>query len=367
MYLPQAFGGSQSSTHELATALIKRGHTVAVAAMLSPSGYVGLRARVLSRLMPRRKVRDTFLGYPVYRRWKVSESLPELIEDFRPDFAIVQPSCQVSLAREFARLGVPVAVYLRDVEWYQLEGDPRELSNVAFIANSEFTAGRFREEFALPSVVIPPLFKAEAYRTPSSRENVTFINPHSHKGGDIAAELVIKCPDIPFCFVRSWEIPEQEAFLGELKSKTKNLTIVGPTRKMKDIYSKAKVLLAPSRWEEAWGRVATEAQFSAIPVLASDKGGLPESVGPGGILLDPDGPLENWVEAIRRLWHDENFYRDLSAKALAYAQRPAINPDRQIDLLLDVARSTIHGTFGASASRVDLHSRQRRSSERIEP
>jgi glycosyltransferase involved in cell wall biosynthesis len=369
MYLPQAFGGSQSSTHELATALTKRGHLVAVAAMLSPTGLVGLRARILSRLMPRRKVLDRFLGYPVYRRWKVSEALPELIEEFRPDFAVVQPSCQVSLAREFSRAGVPVAVYLRDVEWYQLEGDPRELSNVSFIANSHFTAQRFQKEFSLPAVVIPPLFKAEAYRTSPSGENVTFINPHPHKGGDIAAELVVKCPDIPFCFVRSWEIPpEQQAFLEALRNKHKNLTLVGPTRNMKEIYRKAKILLAPSRWEEAWGRVATEAQFSAIPVLASNKGGLPESVGPGGILLDPDGPIEDWANALNRLWFDQAFYADLSAKALAYAQRHEINPDRQIDLLLEVAGAAIRGEnfvrTSMTTSHAEFHNHLRHPTER---
>jgi glycosyltransferase involved in cell wall biosynthesis len=137
---------------------------------------------------------------------------------------------------------------------------------------------------------------------------------------------------------------------------------------MKDIYRRAKVLLAPSRWEEAWGRVATEAQFSGIPVLASNRGGLPESVGPGGIQLDPDGPIEDWVEALRRLWFDKAFYADLSAKALAYAKRPQINPDRQIDLLLETARTAIRGgnfALTASASRSDPHSRQQFSSERI--
>jgi len=368
MYLPQAFGGAQSSTHELATALTRRGHTAGVAAMLSPSGFVGLQTRLLSRLLPRRKVRDTFLGYSVYRRWKVQDALPELVDEFRPDFAVVQPSCQVPLAREFARLGVPVAVYLRDVEWYQLEGDPRELRNVTFIANSHFTAERFQEAFSLPAVVIPPVFKAQDYRTVSSGDNVTFINPHPHKGVGIAAKLVAKCPDIPFCFVRSWDIPEQETFLCELKRKNQNLTLARPTRRMKDIYRRAKILLAPSRWEEAWGRVATEAQFSGIPVLASNKGGLPESVGPGGIQLDPDGPIENWVEALRRMWFDKAFYADLSAKALAYAERPQINPERQIDLLLETAQGAIRGgnfALTASVSRNDSHGPHQFSRERI--
>jgi len=341
-YLPQAFGGIQSSTHELARELARRGHSPAVAAMLSSSGFIGLHSRVLGRLIPRRKVRDTFLGYPVYRRWSVLDDLPEVVADFRPDFAVVQPSLPISLARGFTELGIPTAIYLRDVEWQGFDGDPRDLANVKFIANSHFTARRFAEKFSLPSVVIPPLFRAEDYQTPPAGDNVTFINPHPNKGGDIAARLVVECPDIPFCFVRSWHLPpEQASFLDQLENKHANLTIVGPTRKMKEVYRKAKILLAPSRWQEAWGRVATEAQFSAIPVLASNRGGLPESVGPGGVLLDPDGPIEHWVAGLRRLWFDEAFYKDLSTKALTHSRRPQIDPDAQIDLLLDVARAAI--------------------------
>src|SRR3546814_9881685 len=42
---------------------------------------------------------------------------------------------------------------------------------------------------------------------------------------------------------------------------------------MREVYRRTHTLLVPSQWEEAWGRVATEAQFSGIPVLASDRGG----------------------------------------------------------------------------------------------
>ena len=53
-----------------------------------------------------------------------------------------------------------------------------------------------------------------------------------------------------------------------------------------------KILLAPSKWEEAWGRVASEAHCSGIPVVGSRRGGLPEAIGEGGIVLDYDAPLD---------------------------------------------------------------------------
>ncbi len=103
---------------------------------------------------------------------------------------------------------------------------------------------------------------------------------------------------------------------------------------MKSVYAQTKILLTPSKVEEAWGRVASEAQYNGIPVLASDIGGLPEAVGPGGVLIDPSGPIELWVETLRRLWNDDAFYREKSEAALAYSKRPELNRDKQVGELI---------------------------------
>ena len=71
---------------------------------------------------------------------------------------------------------------------------------------------------------------------------------------------------------------------------------------MADEYAQARLLLVPSVWEEAWGRVVTEAQLNGIPVLATAIGGLPESVGPGGILIPPGSGIEVWNAHLRKLW-----------------------------------------------------------------
>ena len=100
-----------------------------------------------------------------------------------------------------------------------------------------------------------------------------------------------------------------------------NVTLLAPQKDMRKVYGRCKILLVPSLWEEAYGRVVTEAQFSGIPVVASNRGGLPEAVGPGGILIEPDGPIEEWVSVIRELWQNDEFYKERSAAATAYAHR----------------------------------------------
>jgi glycosyltransferase involved in cell wall biosynthesis len=95
-------------------------------------------------------------------------------------------------------------------------------------------------------------------------------------------------------------------------------------------------LLVPSQWEdETWGRVVTEAQFSGIPVVTSDRGGLPESVGPGGIVLPYDAPATAWAEVLTALWSDEARYAPLSQAALDHAARAEIDLEHQVSQLMD--------------------------------
>lgn len=95
---------------------------------------------------------------------------------------------------------------------------------------------------------------------------------------------------------------------------------------MRPIYAQAKIMLVPSVCNEAWGRVVTESQASGIPTLASHRGGLPESVGDGGILLDPDADIDVWQRALNSLWRDDGLYNRYSQAAAAYASRQGIQP-----------------------------------------
>ena len=339
-HLPQKFGGVQSSTHELVQELRQHGHQAVVAAGLFSSDRIGLRTRALAKIIPKRKVRDRTLGYPTYRRWIVRDALADIVAETKPDVAVVQPLRQVSLAEELERLSIPTVGYVRDVEWNLLGGDPRNLENSVFVSNSRFTAKSLMERYSIPSTVIIPLFRGTAYQAPRRPENITFINPHPMKGLDLALEIVSRCPDIPFCFVKSWELNEEEEDAVTRGAQAySNLKIQQPTRDMAAVYSRAKIVLMPSKWEEAWGRVATEAQFAGIPVIASDRGGLPDSVGPGGLLLDDS--IENWVHAVRKLWFDHSYYSELSAAALEHSMRRDLNPAAQVEALLSVARKAI--------------------------
>ena len=77
--------------------------------------------------------------------------------------------------------------------------------------------------------------------------------------------------------------------------------------------------------------MASEAQISGLPVIATRSGGLPEAVGPGGVLIDADAPLAEWETALATLWDDPAAHRRLAAAALAHAARPEIQPEALLD------------------------------------
>jgi glycosyltransferase involved in cell wall biosynthesis len=336
-YLPQLLGGAQSSTHELALALRQRGHDVCVVGGLTGEGWFGLRRRLELKLRRRQWVRDDHLGYPVFRAWFPSRVVAEIAQGFQADVAMFQSGFPVEMAKAMYGTGIPNVVYLHNVEIEDLGGSLGELKETSFIANSLFTAERFFQSDGISAPVIYPMVAAARYCTDSSRQNVTFINPHPHKGVDIALKVAEACPDIPFAFYKAWSLsPEDEDRLQTHIARLDNLTVHPPTSDMQGVYGKAKILLAPSRWEEAFGRVAAEAHLSGIPVVGSDRGGLPEAIGPGGTILSVDASIEDWADAVRALWSDEAHYQAVSAAALRYSERDEMKSERQIDQIVNI-------------------------------
>lgn len=334
-YIPQIAGGAQSSTHELAGALGARGHDVAVLAGLTKPGALGLRARALLKLARRPFATDHALGYPVFRTWHPHTVVDRVAAAWRPDVVLTQSGFPVPIAREALRCGAPAVLYLRNVEFEDLGGDLADLPGARFIANSRFTARRYADAFGIDARVIYPLFQPERYAVERTGDKVVFVNPHPHKGLDVALTLAERCPDVPFAFVEAWTLEDAERrALIERLARLPNVSLVPRARDMRTIYRQARLLLVPSRWEEAFGRVVVEAQVSGIPALAARRGGLPEAVGDAGVLVDPDAGDDAWVGALRGLWDDPTRLDALSAAARVAAVRPALQRDRQVSDLL---------------------------------
>jgi len=86
-------------------------------------------------------------------------------------------------------------------------------------------------------------------------------------------------------------------------------------------YSALSILAFPSIATETFGRVSVEAQAAGVPVLASDIGGIPETLDAGvtGLLLPP-GDVAAWREAILKLC-DPALRRSMGAAAHEFVQK----------------------------------------------
>jgi glycosyltransferase involved in cell wall biosynthesis len=108
---------------------------------------------------------------------------------------------------------------------------------------------------------------------------------------------------------------------------------------MRSLYARARLLLVPSVWEESSARIIREAQVSGIPAVASDRGGLRDSVGEAGFVLSLAHPIERWCEAVETLFADERTFAACSAAAKERAARPEYGPDHIVARFLEFIAS----------------------------
>lgn len=83
------------------------------------------------------------------------------------------------------------------------------------------------------------------------------------------------------------------------------------------LYSLATALVYPSRFE-GFGLPPLEAMACGCPVIAANNTSLPEVVGDGGILLDPDDAV-GLAATMQELWEDEYARKNWRRRALARA------------------------------------------------
>jgi glycosyltransferase involved in cell wall biosynthesis len=332
--MPQVVGGVEVNTHALAGELVRRGNAVCVLAKLSLRNRFGVWRAARMMASGRRLWVDRALGYPVFRSRRPALHAAELP---RPTVAVIQNGPMLDLAAGFAKIAVPSVAYLHGLGFETWPNEPAGLPFRGYIANSQFTAERFRRRFGVVPTVLPPLFRRADYAIPVTGSMVTFVNPVAVKGVDLALEIAALCPKIPFAFVRAWPLGfTEETSLKRKVSRLGNIVLRERTTDMRTVYRDTRILLVPSQWEdETWGRVVTEAQFSGIPVVTSDRGGLPESAGPGGIILPHDAPAALWAEAITALWSDQPCHDRLSQAALRHSVRAELDPERQVSRLMD--------------------------------
>ncbi len=240
-WLPEASGGTQSSTDHLIRKATDEGHTCAVLCGLAGRGLFGFRMRLQRKMTGRPFSIDRTLGYEVMRSWDPGDSACVLaaVARFKPDVVVVQTMQSARIGAAFAALGVPVVLYLRNVEFEENGGDVSAVPEARYIANSAFTAAAYKKAYGIECTVIPPTIDREKYRFDTTREFATLINIHPVKGYEIARDMARACPEIPFLFVEAWTLGEEEfATITAEIAALPNATFMRRTSDMSTIYGR---------------------------------------------------------------------------------------------------------------------------------
>jgi glycosyltransferase involved in cell wall biosynthesis len=339
-HLPDQVGGAERSVHTLLELLCENGHEC--------EAVVGLRRGWRRRVVRHAhllsagqllRLTDRHNGYPTHRTaaWLIPKLTRHRLRKFQPDFVITQLERSNEIAETALAHATRVALMVRNAE-FDRQLWPRPSPGLKYISNSNFIAARVRERFNLESEVIYGIIRLERYRVETHNpEYLTFINPLPLKGLDLALALAALLPQRRFLFVEGWRMAAR--LRHQLESRLEsvpNVTLSPWTSDMREVYTRTAILLVPSQWEEAFGRVALEAQVSGIPVIGRDIGGLSEVLQESGTLLARDAPPQVWADAVERLLSDTALYAARSAAARANAERPIFDPHRQLERFLEL-------------------------------
>ena len=281
------------------------------------------------------------------KRWK--KILENKINDIKPDLIITQlnfapPSIDIAV-----KYDIPSIIFIRSYEHFcfvnfingtdctrqckkcinlqnkihffaaktWLEWNKKAIRNANLvIANSNYVSNITREWYGVNPIVLYPNIYLKKYKCEQySRKYITIINPTKSKGIDIFVKIAESCPLEKFLVISSNKKLLNVKKIAEMS----NVKVIEWTNRIEDIYGETKVLLVPVEWPEPFGRTVVEAGINGIPTIASKRGGLPEAVGDGGILIDDIYNTHNWIEAIQLL-DDKKIYEKLSENAQKHAQ-----------------------------------------------
>ncbi len=350
-FYPDSSGGAQLSSLYLFENLQQLGWDIEVIcgiSLRSPSFRKVIIKSILQGKKPPVITRDDELGYPCWRRvMKFSTAhdwiawLDQRLDDYQPDTVVGYSGSTCPLLNHAAKRGFPSFYFIRELSG--LESGKPIPEHIHAIANSPFTASRAELLTNKEVGVVLPFIDLKRYQVNArDRRYITFINPVPEKGVELAIEIARQLPEEKFLFVKGkwtrYDRKRQESFIKEAYQ-LPNVDVLDHQEDMRSIYKITDILLVPSQFTETFGRVIIEAQVNQIPVIAAQVGGIPYTLGDGGILVTPIDKAEGYINAIRHLRKDEEIYCRLSNLAHQNSQRAEFDPHYQVKRFLEFIKS----------------------------
>jgi len=321
LYYPAA-GGAEQSIHALLRGLNDRGY----------------RCTALTRADRGRPAAEIIDGVQVRRCDPIGleTMLTDQITALRPVVALTQQAWSGRVVEVCHALGVPSICFARNTADVASGAVSGRRSATAVVASSPYLAGVIRARCGLDPTVIAPPIDIGRYRVRPAGDLITMINPVKVKGGAVFRDIARALPSRRFLAVKGWDsLRSQDGAGWDLRtlaasgvglpvsidlSGLANVDQLEPVTDMRAIYARTRILLVPSLWDEAFGRVAAEAMCSGIPVIASARGNLPDTVGTGGIIITDPLDIASWTTAVAIL-DNPAAYHHFSRQARRSARR----------------------------------------------
>ncbi len=209
--------------------------------------------------------------------------------------------------------------------WYFCYTNKNAIDNSKLlIANSEYVAKKINKIFNKRAFVFYPTIELTKLRNVTlpaleKRYYILLVGDEGKKGISIFRKIARSLHNQKFLVIGKNCINEVVG----------NISYRQYIQNTLDIYKMAKIVLMPSLWEEAFGRVAVEASTLGIPVLVSNRGGLPETV-PSEYVINDYHNIKCWTEKIS--WILSN-YESHSRIMKAYTKK--FDNAQQIKLLVN--------------------------------
>lgn len=253
------------------------------------------------------------------------------LDEFKPDIVFFYGGQPVDylIPHEARRRNIPSAAYLVNGNYQGV----RWLADVDTVVTDTQATASFYKNYGFSPIPCGKFIDTRKIIPKyNSRKNILFINPSLAKGVGVAIQIAIlleqKRPDIKFEVVKSrgdWDIllKEISTHLGTPRESLSNVIVTPNTLDMREVYGRARILLAPSLWWESGARVLAEAMLCGIPAIVTDHGGNSEMIKEGGIKLvlpkecyeKPYNKLPKMellnplIELICKLYDDESIYK----------------------------------------------------------
>jgi glycosyltransferase involved in cell wall biosynthesis len=197
------------------------------------------------------------------------------------------------------------------------------------------------------SIVIGNPFESEEFSefqdAPRTKDIVFLGRLVSDKGCDLVLRSLVILRNEGICPTLSVlgdgpELPALKRLCDELGLNTqvdfRGSIVKGRGREV----SRHRIMVIPSMWAEPFGMVALEGLAAGCVVVASSAGGLPEAIGPCGILF-PNGDASALAAALRDLITKPGLREELIAKSTQHLE--GFKPEIVAGKYLDVFRSLL--------------------------